>query len=65
MTNDQILASIEVYDFVEGREVNRRPAYPLIRMRVDMARAMGSLHLAAQQAAESFGRLALTIGKRT
>ena len=65
MTNDEILASIEVYDFVEGHEVNRRPAYPLIRMKVDMVRAMGSLRSAAQQAAESFGRLALTIGKRT
>ena len=65
MTNDQILASIEVYDFVEGREVNRRPAYPLIRMKVNMVRTMGSLGSAAQQSAESCSRLALTIGKRT
>ena len=64
MTNDEILASIEVYDFVEGREVNRRPAYPLIRMRVDMVRAMGSLRSAAQQAAKGFRELADSIGSR-
>lgn len=36
---ERIRASIEVYDFVDGREVNRRPAYPMARVSLSFREA--------------------------
>lgn len=63
----EIQADIEVYDFADGVEVNRRPAYPVARLARsvrEMGAAANQLHASFDEIAAKFAEMSFAL-KRT